>query len=175
MVGLRGSKNRRKQIVQDKVCHVLLRYMDELSSTSDSSSSTDLEIVNTCVEYCVNLESTELLFGKLWDLVSETDALKRTYLRSLETPLLEGSLPPQLPPFIVQQLVALYDQEDRLDSLQAIVIILNVDCLDIHQVILKFCMFLTFNCFRKKSRSLKNCLFYTLKSLLEFNFFALKT
>lgn len=134
MVGLRGSKNRRKQIVQDKVCHVLIRYMDELSNTSDNTSSADLEIVNTCVEYCVNLESTELLFGKLWDLVSESDTLKGTYLRALESPLLEGSLPPQLPPLIVQQLVALYDQEDRLDSLQAIIIMLNVDCLDIHQV-----------------------------------------
>ncbi|XP_016842298.1 vacuolar protein sorting-associated protein 8 homolog [Nasonia vitripennis] len=134
VVGLRGSKQRRKQIVQDKVCQVLVRYMDELSTTSDASNSAELEIVGTCVEYCVQLESTELLFGKLWDLVSESENLRGIYLRALESPLLEESLPPQLPPLIAQQLVALFNQEDRLDSLQAIIILLNVDCLDIHQV-----------------------------------------
>lgn len=41
--------------------------MDELSTISDTSNSAELEIVGTCVEYCVQLESTELLFGKLWD------------------------------------------------------------------------------------------------------------
>ena len=107
--------------------------MDELSSASEGSSA-ELEIVNTCVEYCVQLESTELLFGKLWDMVSESENLKGIYLRALESPILENSLPPQLPPLIAQQLVALYNQEDRLDSLQAIIILLNVDCLDIHQV-----------------------------------------
>jgi hypothetical protein len=133
VVGLRGSKQRRKQIVQDKVCQVLVHYMDELPSSPDGSSA-ELEIVATCVEYCVQLESPELLFGKLWDLVSESEGLRAAYLRALESPLLEASLLPQLPPLIAQQLVALYNQEDRLESLQAIVILLSVDCLDIHQV-----------------------------------------
>lgn len=108
--------------------------MDELSTTSDTSTSAELEILGTCVEYCVQLESTDLLFGKLWDLVSESENLRGIYLRALESPLLEESLPPQLPPLVAQQLVALFNQEDRLDSLQAIIILLNVDCLDIHQV-----------------------------------------
>ncbi|XP_058794135.1 vacuolar protein sorting-associated protein 8 homolog isoform X2 [Phymastichus coffea] len=133
VVGLRGSKQRRKQIIQDKVCQVLMRYMDELPTATDSSS-VEQEIVSTCVEYCVQLECTDVLFGKLWDIVSESENLKSIYLRSLELPLLEASLTPQLPPFIAQQLVALYNQEDRLDSLQAIIILLNVECLDIHQV-----------------------------------------
>ena len=132
VVGLRGSRQRRKQIVQDKVCQVLMRYMDELLVNSNELA--DQEIVNTCVECCIQLECMDLLFGKLWDLVFESETLRPLYLRALEAPLLEGSLTPQLPPQITQQLVALYNQEDRLDALQNVIILLNVECLDIHQV-----------------------------------------
>lgn len=133
VVGLRGSKQRRKQIARDKVCQVLIQYMEELNR-SPADESTDFEIVTTCVDYCIQLENTELLFGKLWDLVSEVEGLKASYLHTLESPLLDGSLRPRLPPLIAQQLVALYDQKDKVDSLQAIIVLLDVDCLDIHQV-----------------------------------------
>lgn len=133
VVGLRGSKQRRKQIARDKVCQVLIQYMDELNNLL-ASEATGSEIVSTCVDYCVQLENTELLFGHLWDLVSESENLQATYLRSLESPLLEGSMPPTLPPFIAQHFVTLYEQENRFNSLQSVVILLKVDCLDIHQV-----------------------------------------
>ena len=133
VVGLRGSKQRRKQIARDKVCQVLIQYMEELNR-SPADESADFEIVTTCVDYCIQLENTELLFGKLWDLVSEVEGLKASYLHALESPLLDGSLRPRLPPLIAQQLVALYDQEEKVDSLQAIIVLLDVDCLDIHQV-----------------------------------------
>lgn len=94
----------------------------------------EFEIVTTCVDYCIQLENTDLLFGKLWDLVSESEGLKASYLHALENPLLDGSLRPRLPPLIAQQLVTLYDQEGKVDSLQAIIVLLDVDCLDIHQV-----------------------------------------
>ncbi|XP_051156587.1 vacuolar protein sorting-associated protein 8 homolog [Leptopilina boulardi] len=133
VVGLRGSKQRRKQIARDKVCQVLIQYMDELNNLS-ASDATGTEIVSYCVDYCVQLENTELLFGRLWDLVSESENLQATYLCCLESPLLEGSMPPSLPPIIAQNFVTLYEQENRLTSLQAVVILLKVDCLDIHQV-----------------------------------------
>ncbi|XP_043274533.1 vacuolar protein sorting-associated protein 8 homolog isoform X2 [Venturia canescens] len=133
VVGLRGSKQRRKQIARDKVCQVLIQYMEELNQCS-IEDTTDCDIVTTCVDYCVQLENTELLFGRLWDLVSESESLKAAYLRALEPPLLDGSLVPRLPPLIAQHLVALYDHEERMESLQAIAVLLEVDCLDIHQV-----------------------------------------
>ena len=133
-MGLRGSKQRRKQIARDKVCQVLIQYMEELNQCSIENTMSDNEIVSTCVDYCVQLENTELLFGRLWDLVSESEVLKAGYLRALEGPLLDGSLPPRLPPLIAQHLVALYDHEERMDSLQSIAVLLDVDCLDIHQV-----------------------------------------
>nr|XP_033321301.1 vacuolar protein sorting-associated protein 8 homolog [Megalopta genalis] len=133
VVGLRGSKQRRKQIARDKVCQVLIQYMEELNRCT-ADENTESEIVTTCVEYCIQLENTELLFGKLWDLVSESEGLKTCYLHALESPLLDGSLRPRLPPLIAQQLVIVYDQEGKVDSLQAIIVLLDVDCLDIHQV-----------------------------------------
>ena len=148
VVGLRGSKQRRKQIARDKVCQVLIQYMDELTHSS-IGESTESEIVSTCVDYCVQLENTELLFGRLWDLVSESESLQCIYLRALENPLLDGSLPPRLPPLIAQQFVALYDQENRMDSLQAVVILLEVDCLDIHQVIHLYHEFYFYLCFAR--------------------------
>lgn len=143
VVGLRGSKQRRKQIARDKVCQVLIQYMEELNR-SPADESADFEVVTTCVDYCIQLENTELLFGKLWDLVSESEGLKTSYLHALESPLLDGSLRPRLPPFIAQQLVTLYDQTEKVDSLQAIVVLLDVDCLDIHQVS-KSIPFVSFN------------------------------
>nr|XP_034192046.1 vacuolar protein sorting-associated protein 8 homolog [Osmia lignaria] len=133
VVGLRGSKQRRKQIARDKVCQVLIQYMEELNHCCSDETS-EFEIVTTCVDYCIQLENTDLLFGKLWDLVSESEGLKASYLHALESPLLDGSLRPRLPPLIAQQLVTLYDQEEKIDSLQAIIVLLDVDCLDIHQV-----------------------------------------
>lgn len=133
MVGLRGSKQRRKQIARDKVCEVLIQYMDDLNHYP-VEDYTAIEVTATCVDYCLQLENTELLFGKLWELVCETDELRESYLRALESPLLNGTLASRLPPLIAQQLVTLYEKEKRLDSLQAIVILLDVDCLDIHQV-----------------------------------------
>ncbi|XP_012165975.1 vacuolar protein sorting-associated protein 8 homolog [Bombus terrestris] len=133
VVGLRGSKQRRKQIARDKVCQVLIQYMEELNHCL-ADENAEFEIVTTCVDYCIQLENTDLLFGKLWDLVSESEGLKASYLHALENPLLDGSLRPRLPPLIAQQLVTLYDQEEKVDSLQAIIVLLDVDCLDIHQV-----------------------------------------
>lgn len=111
-----------------------MQYMDELNQClMDEHIDYDM-IVLTCVDYCIQLENIDLLFGKLWDIVFESEGLKTSYLHALEAPLLDGSLRPRLPPLIAQQLVSLYDQEDKVDSLEAIVVLLNVDCLDIHQV-----------------------------------------
>lgn len=143
VVGLRGSKQRRKQIARDKVCQVLIQYMEELNHCL-ADENAEFEIVTTCVDYCIQLENTDLLFGKLWDLVSESEGLKASYLHALENPLLDGSLRPRLPPLIAQQLVTLYDQEEKVDSLQAIIVLLDVDCLDIHQVSKHIYIFLMF-------------------------------
>ncbi|XP_071579546.1 vacuolar protein sorting-associated protein 8 homolog [Temnothorax nylanderi] len=134
VIGLRGSKQRRKQIARDKVCEVLVQYMDELNQCLVDENIDYDTIVLTCVDYCIQLENLDLLYGKLWDIVFESEGLKTSYLHALEAPLLDGSLQPRLPPLIAQQLVSLYDQEDKVDSLEAIVVLLNVDCLDIHQV-----------------------------------------
>ncbi|XP_034937425.1 vacuolar protein sorting-associated protein 8 homolog [Chelonus insularis] len=132
VVGLSGLKKVRKRMTFIKTSEVLMQYMQELVRTSDSF--TESEIISTCVDYAVQLENTHLLFGPLWDLVSETPVLKACYLRALEGPLLDGSLPPRLPPLIAQQLVTLYDKEERMEALQTIVVLLDVDCLDMHQV-----------------------------------------
>lgn len=70
----------------------------------------------------------------MWDIINHIPKLKIDYLHSLEIPLLDGSLSPRLPPIIAQQFVELYNNEERLDALQSIIVILDVDCLDIHQV-----------------------------------------
>ncbi|XP_029672254.1 vacuolar protein sorting-associated protein 8 homolog isoform X2 [Formica exsecta] len=134
VIGLRGSKQRRRQIARDKVCEVLIQYMDELNQCMMNENVDYDMIVLTCVDYCIQLENLDLLFGKLWDIVFESEGLKTSYLHALEVPLLDGSLQSKLPPLIVQQLMTLYDQENKVDSLEAIIILLNVDCLDIHQV-----------------------------------------
>jgi len=134
VIGLRGSKQRRKQIARDKVCEVLVQYMDELNQCLIDENTGYDTIVLTCVDYCIQLESLDLLFEKLWDIVFESEGLKTSYLHALEAPLLDGSLQSRLPPLIAQQLVTLYDQENKVDSLEAIIVLLNVDCLDIHQV-----------------------------------------
>ncbi|XP_012058541.1 PREDICTED: vacuolar protein sorting-associated protein 8 homolog [Atta cephalotes] len=134
VIGLRGSKQRRKQIARDKVCEVLVQYMDELNQCLIDENTGYDTIVLTCVDYCIQLENLDLLFEKLWDIVFESEGLKTSYLHALEAPLLDGSLQSRLPPLIAQQLVTLYDQEDKVDSLEAIIVLLNVDCLDIHQV-----------------------------------------
>ncbi|XP_063986290.1 vacuolar protein sorting-associated protein 8 homolog [Diachasmimorpha longicaudata] len=133
VVGLSGLKKVRKRLTFIKTSEVLLQYMHEFIRPPGEYGN-ESEIIATCVDYAVQLENTHLLFGALWDLVSETPGLKASYLRALEGPLLDGSLSPRLPPSIVQQFVELYDKEDRLEPLQSVIVLLDVDCLDIHQV-----------------------------------------
>lgn len=133
VVGLSGLKKVRKRLTFIKTSEVLLQYMHEFIR-SPADYGNESEIIATCVDYAVQLENTHLLFGPLWDLVSETPTLKASYLRALEGPLLDASLSPRLPPLIAQQLVELYDKEERLEPLQAVIVLLDVDCLDIHQV-----------------------------------------
>ncbi|CAD6242413.1 GSCOCG00009489001-RA-CDS [Cotesia congregata] len=104
------------------------------NNNNNNNNNAENEIISTCVDYAVQLENTHLLFGPLWDLVCDNTLLKGYFLRALETPLLDGSLPPRLPPLIAQQLVALYEKEQRFESLQTIIVLLDIDCLDMHQV-----------------------------------------
>ncbi|KAK0095425.1 hypothetical protein PV326_008414 [Microctonus aethiopoides] len=133
VVGLNGLRKIRKRLTFIKTSEVLMQFMQELVKSS-TANYIDNEIISTCVDYAIQLENTHLLFGPLWDLVSETPTLKACYLRALEGPLLDGSLPPRLPPLIAQQIIALYDKEEKFESLQTIAVLLDVDCLDMHQV-----------------------------------------
>ncbi|XP_057331528.1 vacuolar protein sorting-associated protein 8 homolog [Microplitis mediator] len=149
VVGLSGLKKVRKRMTFIKTSQILIQYMQELiklpeptipTTTNDSNNdnlfnnNNENDIITTCVDYAVQLENIHLLFGPLWDLVCESTILKGYYLRALEGPLLDGSLPPRLPPLIAQQLVSLYDKEKKYKSLQTIIVLLEIDCLDIHQV-----------------------------------------
>lgn len=136
VVGLSGMKKVRKRLTFIKTSEILLQYLHEYINTPNDYLNDDNNnnIISICVDYAVQLDNTHLLFGTIWDMIYDINELKINYLHSLEGPILDGSLPPRLPPIIIQEFVKLYEKEKRFDALQSIIIILDVDCLDIHQV-----------------------------------------
>ncbi|XP_049808749.1 vacuolar protein sorting-associated protein 8 homolog [Schistocerca nitens] len=132
VIGLKGPKTKRKEIIWQKVLEILNIYIDE-TLIHGGSTDTYQESIPACVEYCVSLDVMDLLFGKLWDTCSNDEGMKAVYLESLEPWLLNDRLR-HVPPIISQQFVSHYENLGNLQTLEECLVHMDVASLDIHQV-----------------------------------------
>ncbi|GLH03603.1 Vacuolar protein sorting-associated protein 8 homolog [Gryllus bimaculatus] len=132
VVGLKGPKHKRKEIAHDKVLEILNTYIEDILMASDGNMELYQEAIPACVEYCIELEATDLLFGRLWDAFADTDA-RGIYLESLEPWLLNDRLQ-TVRPDVMQAFVRHYEQQNRLQALEACLVHVEVSSLDVHQV-----------------------------------------
>lgn len=140
LVGLRGTRDRKRNLVSLKMVGILKKFLD-ISMTKNFPAEGGMgtltkyfnEIVPPCVSLCVRLGKVDLLFDCVWTTFQEDPFSSAVYLESLEPYILSDQLV-EIPPAIVQEFVSHYHKRGKLEGLEACVTHLCVTCLDIHQV-----------------------------------------
>ncbi|VDI73693.1 vacuolar protein sorting-associated protein 8 [Mytilus galloprovincialis] len=140
VVGLTGSSAKRKQIVADLMLDMLFDYVD-LSMTTlcpEKGKMEELEeyymtIVPVCVDHCLYLNRTDILFGRIYERFSEDMIAMGTFLECLE-PYILGDKLMSIPPSVMKDFVDHYQSREMLESVEACIVHLEVTSLDIHQV-----------------------------------------
>ena len=139
LVGLRGSKERKRSLIRLKLVGILKKFLScSLTSSFPAEGGMGTltkyfnDIVPPCVELCVRLDQTDLLTDLVWTTFSQDPFSSAVYLECLEPYILSDQMT-RLPTAIVQQLLTHYQARDKLAGLEACITHLEVDCLDIHQ------------------------------------------
>jgi len=140
LVGLRGNKDRKRNLISLKMVGILKRFLD-CSMTTNFPTEGGMgtltkyfnEIVPPCVDLCIKLGKTDILFDSVWNTFQEDPFSTAVYLECLEPYILSDQLN-TIPTNIVQQFVSHYHARNKLEGLEACLTHLSVACLDIHQV-----------------------------------------
>ncbi|ESO93558.1 hypothetical protein LOTGIDRAFT_215952 [Lottia gigantea] len=141
VVSLTSSSSKRRDIVSHLILELLFDYVD-LSMTKlcpDKGKIEALEeyyqeIVPVCVDYCLHLNRTDVLFGRIYERFGEDIIAKGTFLECLEPYILNDKLC-AIPPAVMKDFVCNYEEKGMLDSVEACIVHLDIASLDIHQVV----------------------------------------
>ncbi|XP_076368429.1 vacuolar protein sorting 8 isoform X2 [Tachypleus tridentatus] len=140
VIGLTGKKSQRKEEVSRKMVDVLEKYVDmAMTQLCPEWGKIEVlvahyrEVVPLCVDYCLALKRSEILFGKIFERFSADPIACGVFLESLESYILDSRLP-SLSPIIAKEFVAHFTERQRFEALEACIVRLNITCLDIHQV-----------------------------------------
>ncbi|KAK6181620.1 hypothetical protein SNE40_009442 [Patella caerulea] len=141
VVSLTGSQSKKKEIVSNLILDLVFEYVD-LSMTKlcpDKGKMEELEeyyqeIVPVCVDYCLHLNRTDVLFGRIYEKFGEDIIAQGTFLECLEPYILSDKLT-AIPPAVMKDFVTHYESKSMLDSVEACIVHLDIASLDIHQVV----------------------------------------
>ncbi|KAJ8320304.1 hypothetical protein KUTeg_001891 [Tegillarca granosa] len=141
VLGLLGSHRQKKKTVSDLMLDLLFDYVD-LSMTKlcpEKGKIEELEeyymgIVPICVDYCLYLDRTDILFGRIYERFGEDMIARGTFLECLEPYILNDKLV-SIPPSVMKDFVEHYESRQMLESVEACIVHLEVTSLDIHQVV----------------------------------------
>lgn len=75
-----------------------------------------------------------MLFDQIYPRIANSEAARENFLQLLEPHFLNDRLP-SIPPSIMQQFVAHYEDNGWLDTLESCIIHVDVSCLDLHQIL----------------------------------------
>ncbi|KAL8564238.1 hypothetical protein ACOMHN_050849 [Nucella lapillus] len=141
VVGLPVSHSKRTQLVSQLMMDILFDFVD-LSMTKlcpEKGKIEELEdyyqeIVPVCVDYCLHLKKTDVLFGRIYERFAVDIIAKGTFLECLE-PYIQCDRLTAIPPAVMKDFVAHYESRGMLDSVESCIVHLDITSLDIHQVV----------------------------------------
>ncbi|KAK6630795.1 hypothetical protein RUM44_002964 [Polyplax serrata] len=125
-VGLKGSRERRREIAKGKVVQILEQFIEDMESPIDDISAT--------MQYAISVQYVDIIFNKLWEYVYIDSNLRRIFLEAMEPFILNDQLT-SIPPAILQHFVNTYENTGKLQALEACIIHLDIGSLDLHQVV----------------------------------------
>jgi len=113
---------------------LILRFVTS-QLTLDTSESESKRWAAACIEFCLEIDRTELLFDTIYDIFAQT---KRTsVILHLLEPYVLNRLLTSLRPLILQDLVALYVKDSHLRELEQVILHLTPDTIrtDLHTLV----------------------------------------
>ena len=144
VVGLVGSRKRRKALVAEEIIEVLLAFLDVAMTVNCPKTNDEIilekyfrSLVPICVRYCLAIDNLEILFGEVYDRFSDDVVSKRVFLEGLEPYILDDKIY-SLSPVVMQDLVEHYEQIQDLKRLESCLVHLDVTAVDLHHMV-KLC------------------------------------
>lgn len=141
MHGLKGTPNQRKRQLKDKEIDILNDYVERVlvplvmqEPTMVTSGRNLKSVIELCIDVCIKLQQEALLFDQIYPRIANSEAARENFLQLLEPHFLNDRLP-SVPPSIMQQFVAHYEDNGWLDTLESCIIHVDVSCLDLHQIL----------------------------------------
>ncbi|XP_074860319.1 vacuolar protein sorting-associated protein 8 homolog isoform X2 [Carettochelys insculpta] len=141
VVGLSGDTNKRKAIIADRMVEILLHYADRtLKKCPDQGKIQVMEqhfqdMVPVLVDYCLLLQRTDLLFGQMYDKLSENSVAKGVFLECLEPYILSDKLM-GMTAQVMKDLLLHYQDKNLMEDMEACIVHMDITSLDIQQVVL---------------------------------------
>ncbi|XP_064646589.1 vacuolar protein sorting-associated protein 8 homolog isoform X2 [Lineus longissimus] len=141
VIGLLGGQQKRKKIVAAKMLDLLQNYVD-ISMTKNLPERGKMEeleeyyqnVVPICVDYCLTLGRTDVLFGEIYVRFSMDQIAKSTFLECLEPYIITDRLT-SVTPSVMKDFIDNYEAKGMLQNVEACIVHLDVSSLDIHQVV----------------------------------------
>ncbi|XP_033098288.1 vacuolar protein sorting-associated protein 8 homolog [Anneissia japonica] len=140
VVGLVG-KQKRKQILVDKIMDVLYNFVDiSMTQNCPQSGGTFLltehfqAVVPVCVEHCLKLGKIDILFGPIYERFNQDITANGVFLECLEPYILNDRLT-SITPAVMKDFVDHYQMKGMVQNVEACIVHMDVASLDIHQVV----------------------------------------
>ncbi|XP_070771676.1 vacuolar protein sorting-associated protein 8 homolog [Enoplosus armatus] len=140
VVGLFGDPVKRKGVVGDKMVEILFQFAEHALKKCPEQGKIQVmeqhfhEVVPVLLDYCLLLQRADLLFNQLYTRLVENMVAKGVFLESLESYIVADRLGHLTTP-IMRDLLAHYQGNGMMDSLERCIVHLDVTSLDIQQVV----------------------------------------
>eukprot|EP00047_Mylnosiga_fluctuans_P014336 m.37581 g.37581 ORF g.37581 m.37581 type:complete len:1420 (+) comp5452_c0_seq2:42-4301(+) len=139
-IGLPQDAARRQLAVRELMLDLLQAYADISVSMRGAHPEDDDEkvygnIAKLCIEYCLDLDSRELLFGDIYDRFSAVSLAHGAFLDALEPYILDDKLT-SLSPIVMKAFIEHYERASKVNRLDEVLVRLDVANMDVHQVVM---------------------------------------
>ncbi|KAM6441851.1 vacuolar protein sorting-associated protein 8 homolog isoform 1-T3 [Liasis olivaceus] len=141
VVGLSGDEHKRKAVIADRMVEILIHCADRtMKKCPDQGKIQVMEqhfqtLVPVIVDYCLLLQRTDILFGQMYDKLSENSVAKGVFLECLEPYILSDKLV-GITAQIMKDLLLHFQDKNLMANMEACIVHMDITSLDIQQVVL---------------------------------------
>uniref|UniRef100_A0A670ZWP2 Vacuolar protein sorting-associated protein 8 homolog n=1 Tax=Pseudonaja textilis TaxID=8673 RepID=A0A670ZWP2_PSETE len=141
VVGLSGDEQKRKAVVADRMVEILIHCADRTMKKCPEQGKIQVmeqhfqTMVPVIVDYCLLLQRTDILFGQMYDKMSENSVAKGVFLECLEPYILSDKLV-GITAQIMKDLLLHFQDKNLMANMEACIVHMDITSLDIQQVVL---------------------------------------
>ncbi|XP_058043331.1 vacuolar protein sorting-associated protein 8 homolog isoform X2 [Ahaetulla prasina] len=141
VVGLSGDEQKRKAVVADRMVEILIHCADRTMKKCPEQGKIQVmeqhfqTMVPVIVDYCLLLQRVDILFGQMYDKMSENSVAKGVFLECLEPYILSDKLV-GITAQIMKDLLLHFQDKNLMANMEACIVHMDITSLDIQQVVL---------------------------------------